>query len=264
MKTILPIFILLVLVLNSCSKVPITGRNQMLLVSDQEVLSISSQSFTDYMKTAKPSTNKSKTLMVEKVGKKIAVAVEEYLKSHGMESQIANFKWEFHLVQDSTANAFCMPGGKIVVNEGILPFTKTETGLAVVLGHEVAHAVAKHSNERMTQQMIAQYGTGFIDAALKTSDDKKQIAQTVYGLGAQYGVMLPFSRKHEYEADKMGLIFMSMAGYDVNESVSFWERMAANSGKKPMELMSTHPDDANRVAKLKEALPEAKKYAPTK
>lgn len=261
-KNNLYLFLLLIVAV-SCTKVPITGRNQMLLVTDQEVLSLSNQSFAEYMKTASPSTNKANQMLVEKVGKKIAFAVEKYLKDNGLESQIATFKWEFHLVKDSTANAFCMPGGKIVVNEGILPYTKNEAGLAVVLGHEVAHAVAKHSNERMTEQMITQYGSSILDATLKTSAEKKQLAQTVYGLGAQYGVMLPFSRKHEYEADKMGLIFMAMAKYNVNEAVVFWERMSSNSGKKkPMELFSTHPDDANRISRLKEAIPEAMKYIP--
>lgn len=250
------------LLLDGCSSVPLTGRKQLLLVSDQEVLSLSGQSFTDYMKSAKESTNKTNTAMVVKVGKKISVAVEAYLKANGLEAEIANFAWEFHLVKDSVPNAFCMPGGKIVVNEGILPLTKNEAGLAVVLGHEVAHAVAKHSNERMSQQMMAQYGGSILDAAMsKSTQSKQQIAQTVYGLGAQYGVMLPFSRKQESEADRMGLIFLVMAGYDVNEAINFWQRMAEFSGgSKPLEFMSTHPSDENRIAKIKQEIPEALTY----
>ena len=250
-----------IFILNACSTVPLTGRKQILLVSDQEVLSLSSQSFTDYMKTAKQSTNKANTAMVVKVGKKVAAAVETYLKNNGLAAEVANFAWEFHLVQDSVPNAFCMPGGKIVVNEGILPLTKNEAGLAVVLGHEIAHAVAKHSNERMSQQTLAQYGGSILTAAMsKSSQDKQQIAQTIYGLGAQYGVMLPFSRKQESEADRMGLIFLVMAQYDVNEAVSFWQRMAEAGGSKPMEFMSTHPSDENRIAKIKEEIPEALSY----
>ncbi len=251
-----------IVLLTACSSVPLTGRKQLLLVTDQEVLSLSNQSFTDYMKTAKESTSKTNTSVVVKVGKNIAAAVESYLKSNGLEAEIANFAWEFHLVKDSTANAFCMPGGKIVVNEGILPYTKTEAGLAVVVAHEVAHAVAKHSNERLSQQMVAQYGGNVLSAVLTGKSEKTtQLAQTVYGLGAQYGVMLPFSRKQEYEADRMGLIFMAMAGYNVNEAVTFWERMSqASGGQQTMEFMSTHPSDVNRIAKIKATIPEALKY----
>jgi predicted Zn-dependent protease len=154
-----------------------------------------------------------------------------------------------------------MPGGKVVVFEGILPITKNEVGLAVVLGHEIAHAIAKHSNERMSQQMALQYGASITNALLtdKPAQTRSTI-NTIYGIGAQYGVMLPYSRKHEYEADQLGLIFLAMAGYDPNEAITFWERMAANSQGAPMEFMSTHPSDANRIAKLREFLPEALKY----
>ncbi len=254
-------FVAATMLLTACSSVPLTGRKQLLLVSDSEVLSLSSTSFTEYMKTAKESTNKTNTALVVKVGKKIAAAVEAYLKANGLEAEVANYAWEFHLVQDTVPNAFCMPGGKIVVNEGILPYTKTETGLAVVLSHEVAHAVAKHSNERLSQQMVAQYGSNVLGAVLTGKSEKTtQLAQTVYGLGAQYGVMLPFSRKQELEADKMGLIVMAMAGYDVNQAIPFWERMAQSSGQKPLEFMSTHPSDETRIAKIKAAIPEALKY----
>lgn len=254
-------FIAALLLLNACSIVPLTGRKQILLVSDQEVLSLSNQSFSEYMKTAIPSTNAKNTALVVKVGKKMATVVESYLKSNGMAAEVSNFAWEFHLVKDSTANAFCMPGGKIVVNEGILPITQNEAGLAVVLGHEIAHAIAKHSNERMSQQMLAQYGGAILTAAMsKSTAEKQQMAQTVYGLGAQYGVMLPFSRKQESEADKMGLIFLAMAQYDLNEAVTFWGRMAQMGGVKPPEFMSTHPSDETRIADIQKNIPEAKKY----
>ncbi len=199
--------------------------------------------------------------MVVRVGKKIAAATEAYLKQNGLESEIKNFSWEFNLVKDTAVNAFCMPGGKVVFYEGILPMTKTEAGMAVVMGHEIAHAVAKHSNERMSQQMIAQYGASITDVLLSNkSVATRQTINVLYGLGAQMGVILPYSRKHEYEADRLGLIFMAMAGYDPNEAVAFWERMSANGSGSTLEFMSTHPTDENRIANMKKVLPEALGY----
>ncbi len=262
-RKVLPAACLLALTVgfSSCSTVAVTGRKQLNLVSDEEVMSLSNQSFTEYMKTAKASTNKTNTAMVVKVGKNIAAAVEQYLRNNGMANAVSSFAWEFHLVQDAQPNAFCMPGGKIVVNEGILPYTKTEAGLAIVLGHEVAHAVAKHSSERLSQQMMASYGSAALGAILsKKSESTQQIAQTVYGLGANYGVMLPYSRLNENEADHMGLIFAAMAGYNPQEAITFWQRMAQSSGTATPEFMSTHPSDANRIKRLQELIPEAMKY----
>ncbi|MCC8188479.1 MAG: M48 family metallopeptidase [Bacteroides sp.] len=251
---------LIVILLNSCSTVAITGRKQLMLVSDAEVLSLSNQSFSEYMKTAKPSTDARNTAMVERVGRRIADAVETYLREHGRAADVAQFSWEFHLVQDPTPNAFCMPGGKIVVNEGILPYTQNEDGLAIVLGHEVAHAVAKHSAERISQQLLLSYGGGVLGAALHTKSSVTQnLAQEVYGLGAQYGVMLPYSRSNESEADRLGLIFAAMAGYNPQAAVAFWQRMAQNSQKVP-EFTSTHPSDATRISHIEKLLPEAMKY----
>lgn len=252
--------LVLLLLISGCSKVVLSGRKQLLLVSDSEVMSLSNQSFTDYMKTAKASTNKTNTAMVTRVGKNVAAAVESYLTSQGLQSELANFAWEFHLVQDATPNAFCMPGGKIVVNEGILPYTQTEAGLAIVLGHEVAHAVAKHSAERLSQQMLVSYGGQALGAILQTKTAAtQQLAQQVYGLGANYGVMLPYSRSNESEADQLGLIFAAMAGYNPNVAVEFWQRMASNGQTVP-EFMSTHPSDAKRIAHIQSLLPEALKY----
>jgi predicted Zn-dependent protease len=258
-KIILPI--LLGILLASCSTVLLSGRKQLLLVSDSEVLTSSFQSYKQFIDSVPASANKTQTALVKKVGKNISAVVEAYLNANGMSAEVANFAWEFNLVKDTSVNAFCMPGGKVVVFEGILPITKNEVGLAVVLGHEIAHAVAKHSNERMSQQMVLQYGASITDALLtdKPATTRATI-NTIYGLGAQYGVMLPYSRKHEYEADQLGLIFLAMAGYDPNEAITFWERMAAQSKNAPMEFMSTHPSDVNRIAKLKELLPEALKY----
>ena len=260
MKKIISI-ILCVLLLSACSTVLLTGRKQLLLVSDSEVLASSFQSYKQFIDSVPLSTNKSNTALVKNVGQKMASVVETYLKSNGMEADLANYAWEFNLVKNNTMNAFCMPGGKVVVFEGILPVTQNEVGLAVVLGHEIAHAIAKHSNERMSQQMLVQYGASLTDGLLANKPvATRNTINLLYGIGTQYGVMLPYSRKHEYEADQLGLIFLAMAGYDPNQSIAFWERMATNSKGAPAEFMSTHPSDENRIAKLKEQLPEAMKY----
>ncbi|WP_099463446.1 M48 family metallopeptidase [Parabacteroides provencensis] len=247
------------LILAGCSSVPLTGRKQVLLVSDQEVLSSSLTQYNDYIKTAKKSANKSQNDMVTRVGKKIAAATETYLKANGMENEIKNFKWEFNLVKDPQVNAFCMPGGKIVVYEGLLPLVSSDDELAVVLGHEVAHAVAKHSNERMSQQLMTQYGAAILGAAVSNkSTAVQQMANTVYGVGSQYGVMLPFSRKHESEADYMGLVFMTMAGYNPDVAVNFWQKMSAGKGGATPEFMSTHPSDSHRIVDIQKELPGIK------
>lgn len=245
--------------LYGCGSVPLTGRKQLLLVNDQEVLSASLTQYSDYMKTAKQSTSSKDAGMVTRVGKKIAAATETYLRQNGLESEIKNFAWEFNLVKDDQVNAFCMPGGKIVVYEGLMALVSSDDELAVVVGHEVAHAVAKHSNERMSQQIVAQYGSAILNAAVANkSAAVQQVAGTVYGLGAQYGVMLPFSRKHESEADFMGLALMTIAGYNPDVAVGFWQKMSAGSGGKVPEFMSTHPSDATRIADIERALPSIK------
>ena len=245
--------------LTGCSSVPLTGRKQVLLVSDSEVISSSLTQYNEYIKTAKKSTNQTQTAMVTRVGKKIAAATETYLKNNGMADEVKNFAWEFNLVQDTQVNAFCMPGGKIVVYEGLMKIVSSEDELAVVVGHEVAHAVAKHSNERMSQQLMAQYGAAIVGAAVQNRSAAVQnVANTVYGVGAQYGVMLPFSRKHETEADYMGLVFMTMAGYNPDTAVSFWKKMSASGSGQTPEFMSTHPSDARRIADIEAALPSIK------
>ena len=244
----------------SCTSVPITGRSQLSLVSNQEVLALSLQQYNDYMSGAPLSKDKTNTAMVTRVGQNIANAVAKYYEAAGMADALKDFSWEFHLIADSQVNAFCMPGGKIVVYEGILPYTQNETGLAVVIGHEVAHAIAKHANERMSQQVAAQYGGAFVGGLLSKSPAALQtLGNTVYGLGAQYGVMLPYSRKQEYEADRIGLILMAIAGYDPNAAVPFWERMSQKGASVP-EFLSTHPADANRIKEIKKVLPEAMEY----
>lgn len=243
----------------SCSTVPITGRKQVLLVSDQEVLASSLTQYSSYMSTAPRSTNTGRSAMVTRVGQRIAAATELYLRQNGLESELANFAWEFNLVNDNQVNAFCMPGGKIVVYEGLMNLVEAEDELAVVVGHEVAHAVAKHSNERMSQQMLTQYGAQILSAAVSQKSEAVQsMAAQVYGLGAEYGLSLPFSRKHELEADYMGLILMTIAGYNPDVAVGFWQKMSADGAQIP-EFMSTHPSDAKRIKEIQDELPKIKK-----
>ena len=242
--------------------VPITGRKQTLLVNDEQVLSLSNQEYTSFMKTAKLSTNAANTAMVKRVGQKLATAVESYLNSNGLQSEVKNFSWEFNLVQNSEANAFCMPGGKIVVYEGLLPYTQNEASLAIVLGHEIAHAVAKHSAEQMSKQLKNQYGTQILGGVLQAagvSSTTTQLAQILAQKGLQFR-SLKYSRDNETEADHMGLIFAAMAGYDPNVAISFWQRMSQGSSSNQSDMFSDHPSDAKRIAAIKAEMPEALKY----
>jgi len=244
------------------STVPITGRTQHLMVSDAQVLSLSNQQYGEYMKTAKPSTNATNTAMVKRVGQRLATAVETYLRNNGMAAEVKNYAWEFNLVQDTQVNAFCMPGGKIVVYEGILPVTQDETSLAIVLGHEVAHAVAKHSAEQMSTAIKQQYGAQALSMVLQgagASTNLTNIAGTVFGLGAK-GASAKFSRNHESEADHLGIIFAAMAGYDPQAAVAFWQRMSALTGGGSTSWLSTHPSDATRIKQIQGWMPEALKY----
>ena len=242
--------------------VPITGRKQNILVSDEQVLSLSNQEYSDYMKSAKLSTNAANTAMVKRVGQKLATAVEAYLNNHGLAAETKQYSWEFNLVQDKSANAFCMPGGKIVVYEGLLPYTQNEASLAIVLGHEIAHAVAKHSAEQMSKQIKNQYGTQILGSVLNAagvSSSTTQLAQIVAQKGLQFR-SLKYSRDNETEADRMGLIFAAMAGYDPNVAVSFWQRMSQGNNSNQSDMFSDHPSDAKRIAAIKQELPEALTY----
>ena len=251
---------ILTLFFQACGSVPILGRRQLLLVPDQEVLALSFQQYQDFMSTAPVEKNTPNAQMVERVGTRIANAVETFYRNNGYEAELKNFSWEFNLVKSSDVNAFCMPGGKIVVYEGLLPITRNEEGLAIVVGHEIAHAVAKHANERISQQMALQYGGQIAGGLLGDNAAAQQISGLVFGLGGQLGVMLPYSRKHEYEADELGIIFMAMAGYNPQVAVDFWTRMSQAGGSSTAEFMSTHPSDQNRIAKIKENMPKALQY----
>jgi predicted Zn-dependent protease len=247
--------------IQSCSTVPVTGRKQVSLLPESQMVSMSLTNYNEFLKSSTLSKDATKTAMVKRAGLNISTAVEKFLKDNGKEKLLKNYAWEFNLVEDNTPNAWCMPGGKVVVYTGILPYTKTEAGLAVVMGHEVAHAVAKHGNERMSQGLVVQFGGMALDAALKEKPEQtRALFMQAYGVGSQVGVLLPYSRLHESEADKLGLIFMAMAGYDPNEAVAFWERMAKAGGQKPPEIISTHPSDESRIQALKDFMPEALKY----
>lgn len=242
--------------------VPITGRTQNLMVSDDQVLSLSFQEYSDYMKTAKASSNSTNTAMVKRVGQNIAKAVESYLTQNGMAEDVKTYSWEFNLVQDNQVNAWCMPGGKIVVYEGLLPVTQDEASLAIVMGHEIAHAVARHSAERLSNAYKEQYGAAALSALLQgagVSSGWQQLAS----LAHQYGGALftsGFSRKQESEADHIGLIFAAMAGYNPEVAVTFWQRMSSATGGGSNSLFADHPSDATRIQQIQGWLPEAKKY----
>ena len=256
--------LLTTLMLSSCGttqQVPLTGRTHRISVSDEQVLSLSNQEYTKYMASAKKSTNAANTAMVRRVGQKLASAVETYLKENGFAADVKNYSWEFNLVQDQSANAFCMPGGKIVVYEGLLPYTQNETCLAIVLGHEIAHAVAKHSAELLTKQQNQQIGTNILGNVLNQAvgNGVGNVASAVAG---QYFSFrnLKYSRDNETEADYMGLIFAAMAGYDPQQAIPFWQRMAQGKSANQSDIFSDHPSDAKRIAALQQAMPTALKY----
>jgi predicted Zn-dependent protease len=243
------------------STVPITGRKQTLMVSDGDVLSLSTQQYQEFMKTAKLSTNATNTAMVKRVGQNLANAVTTYLKASGLESDLQNFAWEFNLVQDQQVNAWCMPGGKIVVYEGLLPVTQDEASLAIVLGHEIAHAVARHSAEQLSTQMRQQYGLQIgtaVASAVGMGQTTQSILQTAAELNFNFG-NLKYSRDHETEADYMGLIFAAMAGYNPQVATTFWQRMASASSNQTAEFLSDHPSDETRIQNIQKWMPEALK-----
>lgn len=260
-KIFLPI-ILLALTVYYCSTVPITGRSQLNLIPASEINSLSFQQYNEFLKTNKLSTDAEKSAMVKRVGVNIQRAVETYFAQNNLSKELKGYAWDFNLVESPEVNAWCMPGGKVVIYTGILPITQDETGLAVVMGHEIAHAIAQHGNERMSQGLLQQLGGVALSVALKDEPALTQnLFMAAYGIGTTVGVMLPFGRKHESEADRLGLIFMSMAGYNPNAAVDFWTRMSAmKGGAQPPEFLSTHPSDATRIADIKKHLPEALKY----
>ncbi|MFZ1688050.1 MAG: M48 family metallopeptidase [Flavobacteriales bacterium] len=251
----------LVAIVGGCAKVPITGRSQLNLLPESQMMGMSLTAYQDFLKEnpALPGGDQ-RVQMVKGIGNKLAVAATKYCNDNGVGDRVSGFEWEFNAVDDKTVNAWCMPGGKVVVYTGILPVTQDEAGLAVVMGHEIAHAIARHGNERMSQGLLVQGGGIALSVALS---QKPQWTQDLflqsYGIGSQLG-MLAYSRNQESEADKMGLIFMAMSGYDPRTAPKFWERMSANGGAAPPELLSTHPSDARRVSDLEAYMPKALEY----
>ena len=251
----------LAVLLAACATVPITGRRQLSLIPDSQMNSMSFSQYDQVLAEGKLSKDAAATAQVKRVGAKIQGAVERYFQQQGQSQQLEGYAWDFNLLESEQANAWCMPGGKVAFYTGILPVCKDDTGIAVVMGHEVAHAIARHGGERMSQQMALQLGGMALSEAMRSKPEQtRQLWLGVFGVGAQVGVMLPFSRQHESEADRLGLIFMAMAGYDPRQAPKFWERMAANGGAAPPEFLSTHPSDETRIRQLNEYLAEALPY----
>lgn len=244
----------------SCAKNPFTGKSTLNFVSNSELFPTSFQQYGTFLKDNKVVIGTTDAIRVETVGMKIKVAAEKYLDANGFKGYLKDYAWEYKLVESKEVNAWCLPGGKIVFYSAILPICKDDAGMATVMGHEVAHALANHGAQRMSAGILQQAGAGIVGIAIDSkSNQEKQVWMAAYGGVTQYGGMLPFSRSHESEADKIGLILMAIAGYDPTTAVGFWERMAANSnGKSQPEFLSTHPSDVNRIAKLKSLIPEAK------
>jgi len=246
-----------------CAEVPITHRKGLHLVPENELLSLSFQQYGEVLQKSKLSGNQQKANMVRNVGFKIAKAAEAFLAESGRGDDVKNYKWEFNLIEDDkTVNAWVMPGGKAAVYTGILPYTHNETGLAVVLGHEVGHALADHGNERMSEALLANMGGMALSVALSSQPQQtSQLFMTVYGAGATVGFLLPYSRLHESEADRIGLVLMARAGYDPREAIPFWERMSKQEGKsRPPEFLSTHPAPQTRIDNINAHIAEALQY----
>lgn len=251
--------ILLIFIL-ACSKVPITGRKQFNIIPENTLLNQSYTSYGSFLQDNKV-LNNADSRLIKKVGNKIKVAVEKYMSEKGLSDDLKNFEWEFNLVESNEVNAWCMPGGKVVFYTGILKYTQGEEGIATIMGHEIAHAIAQHGAERMSQALVQQFGGVALNVALEQNNVKgQQYWMAAYGAGTTVGMTLPFSRLHETEADKLGMIFMAMAGYNPEEAISFWKRMSEGKTSSTPEFLSTHPHSSTRIKDLKNYLPEAKKY----
>jgi predicted Zn-dependent protease len=255
------IVLMALLAVMSCRKVPISGRKQLNLMPEATMMSMSFSEYQQFLSKNPPvSPTDPNAQMVQRVGQNIAQAVDRYFREKKQPDFIKGYKWEFHLVNNKEVNAWCMPGGKVVVYTGLLPVTQDETSLAVVLGHEISHAIARHGNERMSQGLLVQLGGVGLDVALSQKPQQtRDIFLQSYGIGSSLGI-LKYSRTQESEADKLGLVFMAMAGYNPQEAVGFWERMSKQGGGAPPEFLSTHPSDQTRIKDIKAFLPQAMKY----
>ena len=262
MKRIL-FFLLIALVLTGCALNLLTGRKQLSLVQESEMQLMARDQYNTFLsenKVLNSGTNRD-AATIDRVGARISKAITKYFETRGESSLLEGYKWEFNTVDSKEINAWCMPGGKVVVYTGLLPVTQNEAALAIVMGHEIAHSVARHGNERMSQAMVQQMGGMALEVALAQKPQETQdLFMMTYGIGTEVGAILPWSRQQETEADQYGLIFSAMAGYDPREAIPFWQRMAASGGEKPPEFLSTHPSDATRLKKLQQFMPEAMKY----
>jgi len=262
-RAVLILLVMSICWLAGCAEVGITGRRQLNFMPDSVINSLSLEQYSTFISQNKVSGDAEKTAMVKRCGERIRKAVDEYCRQYCDENPFEGYEWEFNLVEDDAVNAFAMPGGKVVVYTGLLPVAQNETGLAVVMGHEIAHVFADHGAERMSQNLLMQGGQIALSELLKEKPQQtRDLFVTSYGLGAQVAFMLPFSRLHENEADRLGLIFMAMAGYDPHVAVEFWQRMAAakEGSSSPPEILSTHPADETRIANMQRLLPEALEY----
>jgi len=243
----------------ACETVPFSGRNQFLLVSDGEMNTLGAQQYQEVKQSEPLCADPAVTGRVSDIGARVARAADQYLASQGRSS---GFQWEFITIEaDDTVNAWCMPGGKVAVYTGILPVAQDDNGLAVIMAHEIAHAVARHGAERMSQALVIEMGGAALSAALAAKPERtRDLFLQSAGLATNVGVVLPFSRNMEYEADRIGLILMAMAGYDPRAAVPLWERMNASGGPRPPEFLSTHPAPANRIAAIQQMIPEAMQY----
>lgn len=270
MKKILVLFALTSTSFLACHKNAFTGRSQLNLIPEAEIQGMAFSQYQQFISTNKvlnPANNQN-AVMVKRVADRLIVAITQYANANGFGGELANFKWEVNLVEDKNVNAWCMPGGKIVVYTGILPVTQNETALAIVMGHEIVHALAKHGSERMSNGLLQQFGVVALQAAIANKPQETQMLfNQAFGIGTNVGLMLPFSRKNELEADKFGLMYAALAGYDPREAINFWTRMSqVGGGQKPPEFLSTHPSDERRIADLQAIMPEVlqKYYKPRK
>jgi predicted Zn-dependent protease len=249
---------ILILLIIACATVPLTGRRQLRLIPSSNLMTMSLNAYQDVLKNEELSKDAEQVAMVRRVGQRLAAATELYLKEQNLPTD--QYKWEFNVIDnEETVNAWCMPGGKIAVYTGILPITKDENGLAVVMGHEIAHAMAEHGNERMSQELLVTGGAIAVAEATKDeTKETKQIFMLSYGALATVGALLPYSRLHESEADRIGLNITAMAGYDPRGAIPFWQRMGElGGGKRPPEFLSTHPHPDTRIKDLEKYMPEA-------
>lgn len=253
--------VILLIFVAGCAVAPITGRKQLVVIPAEQIQSLSAQSYAQVLKENKVSDNQQYLSSVRNVGTRLTKAVESYMQQNNMQSAIEGMKWQYTVLESKEANAWCMPGGQIAFYEGIMPICADENGIAVVMGHEIAHAIAQHGNERMSQQLALQLGGVALSEALSSKPETtQQIAMAAFGAGSALGVVLPYSRTHEYEADELGLYFMAMAGFDPRTAPAFWDRMVAQGGSRPPEFISTHPDPANRIKAMNRKMSKAMQY----